>query len=491
MAVVAADHVQKLAVVAINKRTDKGKAVLRGEREKRPLLHWAEKVSRDVGFAGEKLIHHLKFDPGLTMQTWAGEDTLQDAKAINNLIQIETPYSNWFTNMKLVHDHYKKYGFTILPNSMGNSVKGRVKAMSGAEFERLVRTVDEDIESFDDSWDMKADLMLHRQGTASTDTVGLAGILPANMLGSFGGHYRTREPLIQHVCFAGAAGATGVNSIGPSATISTDSAKGTLIQTLEKALMLVKSRAALSGIKGGRFVSFAGSGAIEKLRREYRAWGIHYNLDAASPGKVDLLILEEDLVFGRLPVIWDPTLDQMDVIAASERALGLAGGSVAFSGGAGSGAKAVVYTSAAGAITDVVVTARGSGYTSAPTVAVSGLGAGTGATFQAYVYSASSGTGLVQVEADDNRIGQVAYVAVTAAGSGYTSASYIDFTDCIYILWEPSWELRPQEGLDKYISIPPDSPRVRSTEVQCDGTYFWRCLYNRAQAVIHCGADAS
>jgi hypothetical protein len=264
-----------------------------------------------------------------------------------------------------------------------------------------------------------------------------------------------------------------------------------MTETMEKAIRLVKSRAALSGVKGGRWVVFAGSGYIDKLKREYRLQGIQYNRDSAEAGKVDLAILDEDLVVGRMPVIWDPTLDQMDTVAASERALGLAGGAVGFSGGAGSAAKAVVYTSAAGVITAVSVTNRGSGYTSAPTVAVTGLGSGSGATFQAYVYSASSGTGLVQVAADDKRIGQIAYVAVTDGGTGYTAASYINFTDCAFILWEPTWELLHQDGLNKHISIPPDSPRSRVTEVQADGTYFLRCLFNRAQAVVHAGGDAA
>lgn len=495
MATVGADHIQKLALVAINKRTDRNKKFIRADRMKRPFLHWLEKNSQGIGFAGEKLVHHLKKDSGLGMQSWAGDVTLQTASPINNALEVETSYANLFMNWKLVHDHYRKYGYTIMPNSMGQTVGGRVKPMSGAEFERLAKIVDEDVESFSDSWDRNIDLAVHLQGTASTDLVGLASILPQNMLGTYAGHYRTREPLVQHVCFAGAAGATGVEHIGPSGTVSTSSAKGTLIPTLEKAVRLVKARAALSGMTSGRWVIFAGSSAIDKLKRDYRHWGISYDRSVVDPGKVDLSILDEDLVFGRMPVIWDPTLDYMDVAYSTQRALGLAGGSVSFSGGAGSGAKAVVYTSAAGVITDVVLTDRGSGYTSAPTVTVAGLGtptSGNAATFQAYYYgTGSAGTGKVVVEADDSRIGQLAYIAVTDGGAGYTAASSLNFSDTFFILWEPSWEFMHQDGLHKHLSIPPDSARARATEVQADGTYFLRCLFNRAQAVVHAGADAS
>jgi FtsP/CotA-like multicopper oxidase with cupredoxin domain len=52
---------------------------------------------------------------------------------------------------------------------------------------------------------------------------------------------------------------------------------------------------------------------------------------------------------------------------------------VAFSGGGGSGATAVVSAIAAGRVTGITVTAQGTGYTSAPTVTISG-GGGSGAT---------------------------------------------------------------------------------------------------------------
>ena len=80
------------------------------------------------------------------------------------------------------------------------------------------------------------------------------------------------------------------------------------------------------------------------------------------------------------------------------------GTTVTFSGGGGSGAMAYAVSSSAGAITSVVVTNGGSGYTSAPTVAFTSA-TGTGATATATV------TG--------DRVGSV---SVSAGGSNYRAS---------------------------------------------------------------------
>ena len=74
---------------------------------------------------------------------------------------------------------------------------------------------------------------------------------------------------------------------------------------------------------------------------------------------------------------------------------------VAITGGGGTGATAVA-TVANGVVTGVTVTNEGSGYTSAPTISFTGAG-GSGATATAYV-------------------GYVQSISVTAGGTGYTSA---------------------------------------------------------------------
>jgi hypothetical protein len=81
------------------------------------------------------------------------------------------------------------------------------------------------------------------------------------------------------------------------------------------------------------------------------------------------------------------------------------GAIVAFSGGGGSGAAGYAIVSSGGAVTNVVVTNKGIGYTSAPTVTItSSTGTGSGAAATATVTD-----------------GQVASVSVGTGGSNYKS----------------------------------------------------------------------
>lgn len=82
---------------------------------------------------------------------------------------------------------------------------------------------------------------------------------------------------------------------------------------------------------------------------------------------------------------------------------------VSFSGGGGSGASGYAVASG-GAITSVVITNRGRGYTSAPTVSFSSDTGGSGATATAVLGTSAAGTGQ-----------QVVSVTVGAGGTGYKS----------------------------------------------------------------------
>lgn len=81
------------------------------------------------------------------------------------------------------------------------------------------------------------------------------------------------------------------------------------------------------------------------------------------------------------------------------------GTKVTLSGGGGSGAYAYAVVSSGGAVTALPVTARGKGYSSAPTVTITSSTGGSGAT----------GTATI------NANGQVTGISVGAGGSGYKS----------------------------------------------------------------------
>ena len=115
----------------------------------------------------------------------------------------------------------------------------------------------------------------------------------------------------------------------------------------------------------------------------------------------------------------------------------------------GSDATATATVSVAGVITGIAVNSGGTGYTSAPTVVISG-GGGTGATATATVANGeitgitvdSDGTGYTSpptisftggggsgATASVSVAGVITGIAVTSGGTGYTSAPTISFTD--------------------------------------------------------------
>ena len=115
--------------------------------------------------------------------------------------------------------------------------------------------------------------------------------------------------------------------------------------------------------------------------------------------------------------------DQTALVTELERnAMTLSGGTVsgkdivyAVTYGAGDGTGAIteagIFDTVGSKVDDIAVSAGGTGYTSAPTVTFTGGGGGTGATATATVAG-----------------GVVTAVTVTAGGTGYTSAPTIGFT---------------------------------------------------------------
>ena len=381
-------------------------------------------------------------------------------------------------------------GITILPNdnSHNGSADSRVIARDKAGERILYDKFTEDLESAWDRAEENVDLEMHRQGATSKDLAGLNAILPLSLTGNFGGLSRRDIPDIQHVVFAGPGTTSAPNggNIGATGAVT----GSTLLSRLNQFLRKLKMNAATSGLPGGRFRMFGGSRALDNLAAAYRAAGLQWQAAAASQRRINLLITDEKLAIGDMDITLDPTLDIMDTVAASEQGVGVSQLTVTFSGGGATRqASGVAMVSAAGAVTNIVITDFGEGYTSAPSVAIGNVGGGTGATFQANVYSASSGTGLTQVASDDVRIGRLASVTVTAAGSGYpTTGLAIDFSSRIYALYEPSWDYLVQSGLDMLASIPADNARQRILEQQIDHTH---CLVCKAPATNGIFATAS
>jgi hypothetical protein len=295
---------------------------------------------------------------------------------------------------------------------------------------------------------------------------------------------------VQHIVAAGAAGGTNAANVMPSATIGDN---GTLMETIQKVCRQAKRYVVNTGLPQGRWKIFAGEGALDKIAYEYQRIGVQWNKDGAKGGQggVDMVLLDEDIKIGRMQTHWDPTIDALDDLYPAERQNGISQLTVTVSGGGATRqGKALAYVNSSGQVSGIVVVDPGEGYTSAPTVAIGNAGGGSGATFQASIFATGSGTGRTTVDADDVRIGQLASIAVTAGGSDYatTGATTLPFTDCLFILWEPSWHLGFRGTKDGIYSKPAEDPRKRNVEHQYDSTEVLVNTFPRANAVIHIAA---
>lgn len=464
------------------------KRAVRASRYKRPLRDFFESRKKLTQFTGGEVLVPIK-EPAynLSAQKWSGSDTLNNPVELNpGMLASFTP-SNMFWPVKWGFDELRKVcGVTIIPNENGaQSADARVYHRDKASERILYDKLAEDIESEADRADENVDVEMHRQGSTAKDLAGLNSILPIQNIGNYGGIDRAKVAAVQHVLFAGNDGnGTAPKHMGARGIVGTN---GTLLGQLETFIRQLRSAAATCGLPSGRWKAFAGTGFLDKYKFEMRRIGIQWNMDASkNGGKLNLLLTDDRLGVDDFDLAWNPTMDQLDTIAASEVGLGLSQLSVTFSGGGATRqATAVAYVSAGGGIASIVVTDAGEGYTSAPTVTIGNAGGGSAATFQAYVFSASTGTGLTQVDGDDVRLGRLNYVAVTAAGSGYpTTGTAAPFTDRLIALYEPSWEYLVQNGLDMRTSIPADNPRARYIEQQRDHTHCLVCKCPRVNGII-------
>jgi hypothetical protein len=491
-ATISTSQLLSLTGLMVDILVDRNNKTVWADRVKRPLYYYLESIRKPTALSGDGVDFIMKFAASnLSLTTWAGDVTLPNAGSINNHVKWRAKYANFFMAFSVVFDFYKQLGFTIVPNDSTQDPNSLIKPMSGQEYSQLKSKLLEDLDSLADQWERLMDMAHHRQGTLSTDLVGLNGLLPASPKGLIGGFDRTRNPLFQHIIAAGSGAGlpAGTKHLFGSLTTGTS---GNACQNLETIFTRLRANAAGSELPSGGWKIFGGMGALNKIKDSYfKQRNVQFQSAAGrkSRGKVDMLLMDDDIQVAGMDFIWDPTIDDMDGVAASERPVGMSPGIVTFSGGGGSGAAAALIVNTAGAVDSIVLTERGSGYTTQPTAAISGAGGGTGATLKVWWHkvtaSPSGAAGEIGVDADDSRAGTIAYVEVTAAGSGYTAGTLLNFTDMAWILYEPALCPLYQEGLNKNISVPPQSARNRKAEIQCDATHIFGLRAFRVNAVIH------
>jgi hypothetical protein len=467
------------------------KKATRAGRYPRPLYDFAQRIKRLTQFPKGEVLEPLKGVAGnLSGQSWAGSDSMQAAQQIQNGMMLSFNSANFFDAIYWPFDDLRKAsGVTILPNDNGKTLDARVVRRDKGGERIIYDRMSEDTESFLDRMIQLIDIRMQRQAATAKDLVGVNSMIQVNQTGNYAGISRERVPEVQNVCFAGNDGnGTTPAWMGARGTTGTS---GTLLTQLEEFMTQIRTGAAMSGLPKGKFLARGGRGFIKKLKAQMRVDGLQFNVEAANmSSKLNLMITDERLGLGGPDVefVWDPTLDYLDVIATSEKGLGVSQISVTFGGTTWTRTPtAVAYVTAAGAIDKIVVTDPGAGCVApgSVTVTLGNAGSGISAAFQAYHFASSSGTGKTQVDADDSRIGSMDYVEVTTAGSGYPVTGVAsNFTDRLYVHYEPSWKYLVQEGLDEYLSIPADDPRARKIEQQFDHTDCLVCNCPRANGVL-------
>ncbi|CAB5079737.1 hypothetical protein UFOVP141_57 [uncultured Caudovirales phage] len=457
MATVATTFLQELSY-ATNIKVRKKKPVAQ-DRTKRPWGELVRSQTKSEGFTRDKFTVKLKRGSSLSIQTYTGTDTLNHVTPRTGW-EMEFPYWNGFQGIEIVHDDWRKLGYTIVPNQNGGP-EDRITQMTGTEYDVLVKMLESLLEENQDAWARNEEKLLTRPGSTVKDPTGLIGTLTVNpYAGSYGGLDRATTPLIRHAVRHGAS--TAARSSG-----------GDMEETMDDLHQEVNLYCHANGIPGQTDVILAGWAWIKGYKDSARNNGIVLNSDL-DDGKrsVDLGIVMAK--YKGIDIVHFPLLDLLDSTNASEQQRPYASViTVTFSGGSGTGAAGVAYVQADGKIAGVAITNGGSGYLTPPTVGFSG---GTG--------SYSSGfTAVIDTDAASSAYGQVTAVTGSASGSGYAVPAVIPFTKCAFFLNKKTWFHISQPNFDKKVTMPADPYNKRMSYIQTDGTYFFGCDALRANGV--------
>ncbi len=422
------------------------------------LLNLARSVQKMTGVSGAngEINDGLTNVPdNLTLQYWRDEDNLNNPVIPNIGIRFDTTYARSTATWKLVHDEWLRRGWMIKPHMQG-SLESRMRLIGPANLQKLRDQLMTEMDGVTKALEMQLDIDLHRQGNNAKEFGGLNIHLPIAPAGTWLGLNRASMPEIRHEVVA-----------------STTGASSTAYQDFQGMFRRLMEKQANSGV-AGKWAILAGGEWLDIWGNQQRLHpGFQINAQMSGNNTYDSLILDDALRVGGIKPTFDPSLAKLDALYSGETGLAISANAVTFSGGGSPTrqAKGLALVSAAGAVTQIIITDPGAGYTSAPTVAVA---VGAGATFQAKIFSTSSGASFTTVAADDNRLGRLDQVSVTAGGTGFTPGSAPKFDRRAYIIFTPVLRYLPIQGMNHEMAIPADPVRSRSTEIQIDhGAYFY------------------
>lgn len=268
------------------------------DRKSMPWLSTTAKRKKSSGSNGGLTTVKLKKNGGLDMQFWERRDVLGFAES-NFDLQLEFPFANCHVGSEVVHEDLFKMGYTIEPN--GPRGKTLAKPMAEDDALRLINYFEELIEDMLDSYDVKLDIALLRDGSYdSRALVGLDGLISTSATtGTIGGKSRTNE-LLQH-------------TVNTSATVTAAGTLRTKMQQTRRACNL-NSRG-----RGGSGIDFIMCGAafLDGYQSFATANNWQVNTNAKGTPSLDIGIPESGYEFEGIPLVWNPTFEVLDTIESA------------------------------------------------------------------------------------------------------------------------------------------------------------------------------
>ncbi len=282
------------------------------DRQAMPMYDdFMKSKSTDSGSAGGVTHVLLKSTGGSQLQGWQRRDVLGFQETTVDL-KLEYQFYNVHMGLEMVHDDLLNMGYAISYNERDRNPKKPFKTQRPDELNRLCDLVQEKIETLLDDWKIEQCRMLLRDGSTDSKVPpgldALVNMTPTT--GTVGGKSRA-NPLLQHKVTTGLTTTNG----------------GTLFTGMKAALRAANLNSRGRSAKIDKL--YAGSAFIDG----YIAWRLNngwtVNTTASKLGSIDLQIEDNDLKFGGIQIVWDPTLDYLDTIespsvAWSKRCYGLA-----------------------------------------------------------------------------------------------------------------------------------------------------------------------
>lgn len=485
--ILSTDYVTQLALSRLDQFIKRKGGAIKANRMGHAFLSWVESIKKVKPF-GASVTETLKREVKPTGTSWSGDATFGSAGSTRDLVQVQFSPFNYVEFEKIIRDELNSAGIYLKPASYFADTKQRVLLDTKDDFTKVENMLDGRIESVMNKMVQALAWQYLGLQQGANDCAGLFVQFPLTMSGTFGGINRTANPFVQHFLAIGASGNNaGSEHIKPT-VVGGAPGTTTFWATVKGMMRRAKGYLAQSGLGDGEWRCFGGGAALDSLELIYRQAGITWNADAAKAGKsqaVDLSLGDEDLKVFKIPPWYEPDFLVADALFPSLKPQGVSQITCTFSGGGSPTrqGKAIAYVTAAGALSSVCITDPGEGYTSAPTLTLGNVGSGTGATVQPKVYTtAASSSSNVQVTADDNRIGTLDSVTVTAAGSGYPVPATVNFDNLLVFVAEQAWEVMvPSKSLDRELVWVPDG-RQPNSEFQIHHRGLIKC--NCPKAVI-------